>query len=163
MERNKLNSSLNQEPYTYSYGANLSLTLPWNMTISTDINNQSRRGYTDKSMNRDELIWNAQIAQPLLKGSASLSFEMYDILHKQSNISRSFNASMRSVSSYNAINSYFLVHFIYRLNVFKGQQQQRGRGRGGFGGPGGPGGEGGGGFRPGGGFPGGGGGRPGGR
>ena len=87
---------------------------------------------------------------------------MYDILHKQSNISRSFNASMRSVSSYNAINSYFLVHFIYRLNVFKGQQQQQGRGRGGFGGPGG-----GGGFRggggPGGGFPGGGGGRPGGR
>ena len=164
MERNKLNSSLNQEPYTYSYGANLSLTLPWNMTISTDINNQSRRGYTDKSMNRDELIWNAQIAQPLLKGSASLSFEMYDILHKQSNISRSFNASMRSVSSYNAINSYFLVHFIYRLNVFKGQQQQQGRGRGGFGGPGGPGGGGGGGFRPGGGgFPGGGGGRPGGR
>ena len=123
-------------------------------------------------MNRDELIWNAQIAQPLLRGSASLSFEMYDILHKQSNISRSFNASMRSVSSYNAINSYFLVHFIYRLNVFKGQQQQRGRGRGGFGGPGGegPGGDGpgggGGGFRPGGGggFPGGGGGgRPGGR
>jgi len=163
IERNKLNSSLNQEPYTYSYGANLSLTLPWSMTISTDITNQSRRGYTDKTMNRDELIWNAQIAQPLLKGAASLSFEMYDILRKQSNISRQFSATQRSVYTYNAINSYFLVHFIYRLNIFSGQAPQQGRGRGGFGGRGG-GGEGGGGFRPsgGGGF-GGGGGRPGGR
>ena len=161
IERNKLNSSLNQEPYTYSYGANLSVTLPWSMTISTDINNQSRRGYADKSMNRDELIWNAQIAQPLLKGAASLTFEMYDILKKQSNISRTFNATMRSVSSYNAINSYFMVHFLYRLNIFSGQQPQ-GRGRGGFGGPGGGGGFRGGAPGGGGGF-GGGGGRPGGR
>ena len=161
IERNKLNSSLNQEPYTYSYGANLSVTLPWSMTISTDINNQSRRGYADKSMNRDELIWNAQIAQPLLKGAASLTFEMYDILKKQSNISRTFNATRRSVTSYNAINSYFMVHFLYRLNIFSGQQPQ-GRGRGGFGGPGGGGGFRGGAPGGGGGF-GGGGGRPGGR
>lgn len=161
IEKDKLTSANNQEPYTYSYGANASLTLPWSMTVSTDISNQSRRGYVDKNMNRDELVWNAQIAQPLFKGAASLSFEMYDILHKQSNITRSFTATGRSVYRYNGINSYCMVHFIYRLNVFgkNGNANANNRGRGGFGGPGGggPGGGpgGGGGFRggPGGGGP----------
>jgi hypothetical protein len=58
------------------------------MTISTNITNQSRRGYTDSSMNRNELIWNAQLSQSFLKGAATVSFEMYDILKQQSNISR---------------------------------------------------------------------------
>jgi len=151
IERDKLNSSNNQEPYTYTYGVNTSFTLPWSMTFSSDITNQSRRGYTDASMNRNELIWNAQIAQPLFKGKASLSFEMYDILKKRSNITRTYTASGRSVYQYNAINSYCLVHFIYRLNIFNGKSSQDGGNRRGMG-PGGPGGG-----RPGGGFRGGGG------
>ena len=48
-------------------------------------------------------IWNAQIAQSLLKGAATVSFEMYDILKQQSNISRSFTADVRSVTEYNSI------------------------------------------------------------
>ena len=155
IERNKLNSQNNQEPFTYSYGANLQFSLPWNMTVSTNITNQARRGYSDKTMNRDELIWNAQISQSLFKGAASLSVEAYDILKKQSTIMRSLTANGRSVNSYNAINSYVMVHFIYRLNIFGGRnasQQRRGPGDrpeggppGGFGG-GRPGGFGGGGF-----------------
>ena len=88
------------------------------MTLSTNIANQSRRGYTDSSMNRNELIWNAQLSQTFLKGNATVSFEMYDILKKQSNISRSLTASGRSVYEYNGVNSYCMLHFIYRLNIF---------------------------------------------
>lgn len=154
IERNKLNTQNNQEPYTYSYGANTQIILPWNMTISTNITNQARRGYSDKSMNRDELIWNAQISQSLFKGAASLSVEAYDILKKQSTIMRSLSANGRSVNQYNAINSYVMVHFIYRLNIFGGRNardQRRGPdGPGGFQGPP-PGGGGFGGGRPGGG------------
>ena len=117
-ERNKLRPENNQEPYTYSYGASTNITMPWKMTLATNIANQSRRGYRDSSMNRDELIWNAQLAQSLLKGAATVSFEVYDILRQQSNISRSLSADMRSVSEYNGINSYCMVHFIYRLNIF---------------------------------------------
>lgn len=112
-ERNKLRPENNQEPYTYSYGASTNITMPWKMTLATNIANQSRRGYRDSSMNRDELIWNAQLAQSLLKGAATVSFEVYDILRQQSNISRSLSADMRSVSEYNGINSYCMVHFIY--------------------------------------------------
>ena len=143
-ERNKLRPENNQEPYTYSYGASTNITMPWKMTLATNIANQSRRGYRDSRMNRDELIWNAQLAQSLLKGAATVSFEVYDILRQQSNISRSLSADMRSVSEYNGINSYCMVHFIYRLNIFgskAAREKMMNSGRRGFGGPGrGPGG-----------------------
>ena len=142
-ERNKLRPDNNQEPYTFSYGANTQLMAPWNMTFTTNIANQSRRGYTDSSMNRNELIWNAQLSQTFLKGAATISFEMYDILKQQSNISRSLTADGRSVSEYNGVNSYCMVHFIYRLNIFGNKAAREKMGRGGFGGPGGPGGPGG--------------------
>mgnify|MGYP001084121640 CR=1 FL=1 len=142
IEKDKLTPDNNQEPYTFSYGANTQISMPWNMTLSTNIANQSRRGYTDSSMNRNELIWNAQLSQTFLKGNATVSFEMYDILKKQSNISRSLTASGRSVYEYNGVNSYCMLHFIYRLNIFGSKAaRDKMQGRRGFGGPGfGPGG-----------------------
>lgn len=148
-ERSKLRPENNQEPYTFSYGASTNITLPWSMTLSTNMMNQCRRGYTDSSMNRNELIWNAQIAQNLLKGAATVSLEMYDILKQQSTISRSLTADGRSVSQYNGVNSYCMAHFIYRLNIFGGKaarDKMMNNRRGFGGGPGfGPGGHGGGG------------------
>ena len=161
-EKDKLRSENNQEPYTFSYGANLQLMAPWRMTFTTNIANQCRRGYTDSNMNRDELVWNAQLSQTFLKGKATVTFEMYDILKNQSNISRTLSSSGRSVYQYNGVNSYCMLHFLYRLNIFGNKDARRGmRGRGGFGGPDDGGGFGGGrggrGFGGGGGF---GGGRP---
>ncbi|MDO4180362.1 MAG: TonB-dependent receptor [Bacteroidales bacterium] len=138
VEKDKLTPSNNQEPYTFSYGASTTLTAPWGMSLSTNITNQARRGYSDTSMNRDELIWNAQLAQSLLKGAATISFEMYDILKKQSNITRSLTSEGRSVYTYNGVNSYCMVHFLYRLNIFgsKAARDKMMNGRNGFGGPG---------------------------
>lgn len=137
IERNKLNPDNNQKPYNFSYGANTTIRMPWSMSLSTNISNQSRRGYTDSSMNRNELIWNAQLSQTFLKGNATVSFEMYDILKKQSNISRSLTASDRSVYEYNGVNSYCMLHFIYRLNIFGSKAaRDKMQGRRGFGGPG---------------------------
>lgn len=121
IEKNKLRSQNDQKPYQFSYGSNLQIMMPWKMTFHTNIANQSRRGYTDSSMNRDELIWNAQLSQTFLKGAATVSFEMYDILREQSNISRSLTANGRSVNEYNGVNSYCMLCFIYRLNVFGGK------------------------------------------
>ena len=144
IEKDKLTPANNQQPYTFSYGANTTVNLPWNMSISTNLANQSRRGYSDSSMNRDELIWNAQIAQTFLRGDATVSLEFYDILQQQSNITRSLTASGRSVYEYNGINSYCMLHFIYRLNIFGGKRSGKrpevggpgfGRRGPGFGGP----------------------------
>ena len=137
IEKDKLTPDNNQEPYTFSYGANTTVNMPWSMSVSTNIANQSRRGYTDSSMNRNELIWNAQVSQSFLKGAATVSFEMYDILKQQSNISRSLTASGRSVYEYNGVNSYCMLHFIYRLNIFGSKAaREKMQNRRGFGGPG---------------------------
>ena len=136
-EKDKLNPQNNQEPYTFSYGGNLQIYTPWNMTISTNMTNQARRGYRDASMNRNELIWNAQIAQSFLKGALTLSFEWNDILKEQSNITRSYTSSGSSVYTYNGVNSYGMIRAIYRFNIFgskEAREMMQRRGMGGMGG-----------------------------
>ena len=139
IEKDKLNPINNQETYTFNYGGNVQVLTDWNMVINTNITNQARRGYADQSMNKDELIWNVQVAQTFLKGAATLSLEFYDILKQQSNISRSLTSSGRSVYQYNGVNSYAMLHFTYRLNVFgdksaRNQMRQNQLMMGGFGG-----------------------------
>lgn len=133
-EKDKLNPQNNQEPYTFSYGGNVQIYAPWGTTISTNMTNQARRGYSDSSMNKNELIWNAQVAQSFLKGSLTLSLEWNDILREQSNISRSLTSSGRSVYTYNGVNSYGMLRVIYRLNIFGSKEaREKMMKRGGFG------------------------------
>lgn len=138
--RNSFQEQNNMNTYEFSYGASTNIYLPWNMAIATDLSQNSRRGYSDASMNRDELIWNAQISQNFLKGNAAtVSIQFYDILRNQSNVSRTISAAMRQDTEYNSIYSYCMVHFIYRLNLFGGKTAAgpaNRRGPGGFGGPG---------------------------
>ena len=139
-EKDKLNPQNDQEPYTFSYGGNLQIYTPWKMTISTNMVNQARRGYSDASMNRNELIWNAQVAQSFLKGSLTVSLEWNDILKEQSIITRSYSSSGSSVYTYNGVNSYGMIRAIYRFNIFGSKEaremmSKRGRGGRGMGGP----------------------------
>ena len=127
--RNKLQQSGNMDIWNFAYGANANFNFSWGMSLSTDIRMNSRRGYADNSMNTNELVWNAQIAQSFLKGNAAtISLQFYDILHQQSNVSRVINAQMRSDSWNNAINAYCMVHFIYRLNIFNGKRSTESEG-----------------------------------
>lgn len=123
--RATLQHNNNMDTWNYAYGANANFNFDWGMSISTDIRMNSRRGYSASSMNTDEVLWNAQIAQSFLKGrAATISLQFYDILNKQSNVSRSISALQRSDSWNNAINSYVMVHFIYKLNIFGGKKGQ---------------------------------------
>ena len=158
-DRNSIQSNANLDTWTFNYGGNIILNFPWGMALSTDIGEQCRRGYEDANMNTNELIWNAQLSQSFLKGrAATISVQWYDILKERSNISRNINATMRTNTWTNAINSYVMVHFIYRLNLLGNKEARAnggfgggrgnwgGGGRGGFGGGGGWGGGGGGRF-----------------
>ena len=140
--RNDLQENANLDTYSFSYGGNVQVNMPWNMSLATNIGQSSRRGYDDASMNTDELIWNAQLSQSFLKGNAAtVSLQWYDILRERSNISRSLSATQRTDTWTNAINSYVMVHFIYKLNLMGGRNAMGGgpggprRGPGGFGGP----------------------------
>jgi uncharacterized membrane protein YgcG len=85
-------------------------------------------------MNTNELVWNAQVSQSFLKGKAlTISLQFYDILQRQSTLSRTVNAMMQSDTSYNSITSYAMLHAVYRFNAFggKGGRGERGGGMGG--------------------------------
>ena len=154
--RNDLQTNNNLDTWQFSYGGMLGITAPWGTALTTNLNMQSRRGYNDSSMNTNELIWNAQVSQSFLKGKPlTVMLQFYDILHQQSTFSRAVSAMGRTDTEYNSINSYGMLHVVYRLNLFGGKNARPGGpgGPGGTGGPGGPGGFG----RPGGNRPGGGG------
>ncbi|MCR5130581.1 MAG: outer membrane beta-barrel protein [Prevotella sp.] len=134
--RNKLQSQANLDTWSFSYGGSMNITAPWGTSIAMDIHERSRRGYNDQSMNTNELLWNAQISQTFLKGrNLTLMLQFYDILHEQTNFSRQLSAMSRTDTWYNSINSYAMLHVIYRFNAFGGKEARRGMG--GFGGPGG--------------------------
>lgn len=166
--KNNITKTNNLDTWSFSYGLEMNLMMDWGTSLSTDIAMNSRRGYSQKNMNTNELIWNMQVSHAFLKGKALVvSLQWNDILQKQSNISRTINAMMSSDSRYNAIYSYGMLRLTYKLNIFGGKNangtsnernQWGGFPGGGFPG-GGFGGAGGGGGRPAGG---GGGGRPGG-
>ena len=132
--KNKLQPTSNLETWQFSYGPSMTLTAPWGTSLNTSLSISSRRGYNDSSMNTDEFVWNAQLSQGFLKGKPlTIMLQFYDILRQQSTFSRAISATSRTDTEYNAINSYAMLHVVYRLNLFGGKQARQG-------GPGGPGG-----------------------
>ncbi len=126
--RNELQATSNMDTWQFSYGPSLTATMPWGMSLSTDFSNSCRRGYSDNSMNTNELVWNAQLSQSFLKGSPlTVMIQFYDLLHQQSNFSRSLTASARTDTEYNSISSYAMLHVIYRLNLIGGKQAREGQ------------------------------------
>ena len=124
--KNQLQLQNNLNTWQFAYGATLNFTLPWGMQLSTDLHQNSRRGYADRALNTNELVWNAQLSQSFLKGSPlSVSLQFYDLLRQQSNFSRSINAYQRTDTEYNSINSYAMLHVVYRLNLFGGKEARQ--------------------------------------
>lgn len=134
--RNLLQTQNNLDTWQFAYGGSLNVYLPWGTSLSTDLHENSRRGYNDNSMNTNELVWNAQVSHSFLKGKPlTVSLQFYDILHKQSNFSRTINAMQRSDTQYNSINSYAMLHVVYRMNLFGGKEAHQGDKRRGQDGP----------------------------
>ena len=135
--KNKLQPTSNLETWQFSYGPSMTLTAPWGTSLNSSLSINSRRGYNDSSMNTDEFVWNAQLSQGFLKGKPlTIMLQFYDLLRQQSTFSRAISATSRMDTEYNAINSYAMLHVVYRLNLFGGKEARKG----GFDGPGGPGG-----------------------
>jgi hypothetical protein len=144
---NRLQASRNLTTWNFSYGGNTRITFPWGSNISTDIHMFSKRGYSDQTLNTNELIWNAQVSHSFLRGKKlTVMLQWYDILHEQTNFTRTVNANGWRDQEVNAITSYAMLHVSYRLNFFGGNDNGGRRERGGWGeGRRGPWGEGGGG------------------
>ncbi len=128
--RNNKQVNSNRETFDYYFGGNTNINLPWQVSISTDVNCRIKDGYSG-GLNNNEVMWNAQISKNFLKdNSATIRFKIYDILKQQSNLSRSTSETMMSDTEYNTLGSYFMVHFVYRFNTLGGGRGAGKRGSG---------------------------------
>lgn len=126
--RNVLQPNANLDTWQFNYGGQFLVRLPLDIEVSSNLHERSRRGYNDPSMNTNELIWNGQISKSFLKSkSLVVALNFYDLLGQQSNYERSINATSRSDTEFNSINSYAMLHVRYRLNMFGGKIDTEGR------------------------------------
>ena len=125
--KNKLQPNSNLDTWQFSYGPSMTLTAPWGTSLNTSLSCSSRRGYSDASMNTDEFVWNAQLSQGFLRGKPlTVMLQFYDLLHQQSTFSRAISSVSRTDTEYNAINSYAMLHVVYRMNLFGGKDARKG-------------------------------------
>ncbi|MBR2235751.1 MAG: TonB-dependent receptor [Prevotella sp.] len=126
--RNELQPTANLDTWQFNYGGQFLLRLPLGFEVSSNIHERSRRGYNDPSSNTNELLWNGQISKTFLRDkSLIVALNFYDLLGQQSNYERWVNATGRSDTRYNSINSYAMLHVRYRLNMFGGKKDTEGR------------------------------------
>ena len=120
--RNELQPTADLDTWQLNYGGQFLVRLPLDIEVSMNLHERSRRGYNDSSMNTNELLWNGQISKPFLKNkSLIVALNFYDLLGQQSNYERWINATSRSDTQYNSVNSYAMLHVRYRLNMFGGK------------------------------------------
>ena len=102
--------------FDFDYSLAGQIELPWNFQFATDLTMYSRRGYSDATMNTNELVWNARITKRLMHGNLLLQLDGFDMLGQLSNVRHSINAQGRTETFYNVLPSYALFHVTWRLN-----------------------------------------------
>ena len=144
LNRSNNATASNLDHHSFNYGGSFQITTPWGMTIGSDIEQQSRRGYSDEAMNTDHLIWNGSISQRFLPGrQLTVSLRAVDILGERDDVNRSVSAVSRTDTQSEMVRSYVLLSAFWRFGRFGGRGMGGGRGRGeggprGGGGGGGP-------------------------
>lgn len=118
--QNSIQKQNNLETFNYVAGARTAIYFPYNFKLESDINYSTNSGY-ESGFQQEELMWNAALSKSFLKGNqATLRLKVYDILQQRSNISYNATADATTYSEYNTLQSYFMVHLIYKFSVFKG-------------------------------------------
>ena len=120
----------NLDTYNFSYGMSANYNFWFGLNISTDINQNSRRGFAEAIMNTNQWIWNAQASFSFLKRrQAILTLRWNDILGQRDMVNRNISATARTDSDSERITSYGMLTFTYRFNVFGGRGISRNRNR----------------------------------
>lgn len=106
-----------QNACDFHYGLSAVLNLPWNVQLSTDITMYSRRGYSESTLNTDDLVWNARLSKSLMKGHLVMMIDGFDMLGNLSSVSYNLNAQGRTEIRRNVLPQYAMLHVQYKLNI----------------------------------------------
>jgi len=132
LNRSNNATASNLDHHNFNYGGSFVVTFPWGMTISSDIEQQSRRGYSDAAMNTNHLIWNGSISQRFLpRKQLTISLRAVDILNERDDVNRNVSAVSRTDTQNEMVRSYVLLSANWRFGRFGGGRGGRGRGEGG--------------------------------
>lgn len=150
---NTLESQPDRTTHSWGFNGDVTLTLPFGLGLSTDLNYSQSSGYA-RGFNSRQWLWNAELSYSVLSDkSLTFSVRAYDLLGERKNISRSVSANMISDNEYNDLSRYVMFGVSWKFNTMKKRKNkdipedfpgERGR-RGGMppggmppGGPGGP-------------------------
>ncbi|NCB25581.1 MAG: TonB-dependent receptor [Bacteroidia bacterium] len=123
--KNSLEGQQDREYFNYGSSAYTTIHLPFDINIQSDIRYSTNSGYSD-GFKQNETLWNASIEKQVLKQKNGLiRVKVYDILQQRSNIRRNVSSNFIRDTTTNTLTSYFIVHFVYRFNVFKGGATRR--------------------------------------
>lgn len=123
--QNSLEGQQDREYFNYGSSAYTTIYLPFDINFQSDIRYSTNSGYSD-GFKQNETLWNASIEKQILKQKNGLiRVKVYDILQQRSNIRRSVSSNYIRDTTTNTLTSYFIVHFVYRFNIFKGGASRR--------------------------------------
>ena len=106
----------NINAFDYDYGLNASCRLMWNIQLATDFSINSHRGYSDSSMNTDEVLWNLSLSRSILKEKLLLRLWANDLLAQRSNFTYTVNAQGRIETWSNSIGRYIMLSLQWKFN-----------------------------------------------
>ena len=109
-------NSNNINAFDFSYGVSGQHTFPWKIQLATDLKMYSRRGYEESSMNTNELVWNASLSRPFLKGKLLVKVDAFDILGQLSNTRYIVNGQGRTETWQLMMPRYAMLRVAYKLN-----------------------------------------------
>ncbi len=125
-------AATNLDTYNFNYGGGFQIQTPWGMTFNSSINESSRRGYSDASMNTNELIWDFSVSQRLLRRrNLVISLRAVDVLNERADVNRNVSSTARVDTSTRNIHSYYMLSLNYRFNKFGGRSSRNRGGEGG--------------------------------
>lgn len=123
--KDKLQNASNSFTKTYNLQAETAFYLPWNIQLRSTFGCITRSGFLSEEMNHSELLWNAYVSYSFLKKKqANLKLEIYDILQRSTNFYSYTSPTSNIQSRSEGVNSYFLLTFNYRFNLFKGKNNE---------------------------------------
>ena len=109
-------AAISSQPLTLTNSMTALLKLPLQMELNTDMTLYTRTGYADAHLNATDLVWNARLTRPFLKGRLLLMLDGFDLLGQLDNVTRIVNAQGRTETYTNVLPRYAMLHVVYRFN-----------------------------------------------
>ena len=110
-------STMPTNVYDFSYGINANYQLPWNLTIDTDLQMHSRRGYAEEEMNDNRLYWDATLTKSWKQGRWVAKVKGYDLLGQVTHWQYYVNSQGRYETWTNNMRRYVLFSLAYRFSL----------------------------------------------